>query len=217
MTIINGRELKIFSCYEFNIPERVIQYQKKVFDLFNMEINQDFTNKGHPDYLTDKIISEDFDIIIFFDIDCIPLKPNLYEYIVEQIQDNNSLIGVEQAANHIDNSYIFAGPACFAISKMAYEKLGRPSFKSSKLVDTAGELTISARSKGVNVKFFEISSCLEKKWKCGKKDFGWGTTYEDKLYHQFEFGRYYGRPEQKIFEYQFMNKCKEIIEKYGDK
>lgn len=52
---------------------------------------------------------------------------------------------MEQAANHIDNSYIFAGPACFAISKIAYDKLGKPSFKSSKLVDTAGELTLAAR------------------------------------------------------------------------
>lgn len=210
--IVNNRELKIYTCYEKNIPPKVISYQKRVFDMFDMELEQELSNIHHPDYLTNKINSENFDIMVFFDIDCIPLKPGLYEYIVSQISDNNTLIGVEQAANHIDGNIKYAGPACFAISKIAYEKLGYPSFRISKLADTGGELTIAAKEKGVKVKYFKITSSLNKKWKCGKKRFGNGTIYDDWLYHQFEI-RYDGF-QGKLCEYQFITKCKEILEKY---
>ncbi len=206
--------IKIFSCYEDNISTKIISYQKKVFDLFNMELNQELTDKSHPDYLDYKINSEYFDIIIFFDIDCIPLKPNLYEYIVKQLSDNNSLIGVEQSANHIDKNYIFAGPACFAITKQVYEKLNKPSFRSTKLTDTAGEITLAAKQNNVNVKLFKIKSSLNKKWKCGNKWFGNGTIYDDWLYHQFELGRYANHSDLKFLEYQFITKCKEVLKKY---
>ena len=38
MQIINGRKIEAFSCYMKNIPEKVITYQKKVFDIFGMEL-----------------------------------------------------------------------------------------------------------------------------------------------------------------------------------
>lgn len=210
----SNKNIKIFSCYQYNIPEKIVKYQKQIFDLFEMEVIQEKTTLGHDEYLNNKINNENFDIIIFFDIDCIPLKPNLYNYILEQVSDNNSIIGVEQAANHIDSNVIYAGPACFAISKTVFEKLNKPSFSSTIRSDIGGEFTFLAKEKNVNVKFFEITSSLNKKWKCGNKYFGNGTIYKDWLYHQFEIRYYYGYPEQQFFEYQFINKCKEILNKY---
>lgn len=211
MQTVDGRELKIFSCYSYNVPEKIVLYQKKVFDFFNFDIVQELTTRSHPEYLDHKIMSEDFDIIVFFDIDCIPLKPNFYNVIVDKLKDDNSLVGVEQEANHLNNKFVFAGPACLSVPKSVYVKLGLPSFKSTKIADTAGQLTLSAKQKGVNVKLFKIQSSINKKWKCGRKKYGNGTVYDNMLYHQFEIGRYYGHPYQKILEYEFIRKCKEII------
>ena len=210
--IINNRDIKVYTCYQYNISKKIINYQKMVFDNFNLPIEQEYTTLNHPEYLNSKLTSVDFDIIIFFDIDCIPLKNNIYEYIVNMIYDNNSIIGVEQSANHIDTNFIYAGPACFGITKEVYEKLGKPSFYDNKNFDCGGEITYIARNNGINVKLFNITSSLNKKWKCGNKFFGNGTIYDDLLYHQFEVGRYYKYPEEKILEYQYITKCKDILD-----
>jgi hypothetical protein len=214
MSIINGRHIQAFSCYMNNMPENVIEYQKKIFDLFHMELNQEFTIQPFHDYwLNEKIKALDFDIVIFFDIDCIPLKPGLYEYIVDQISDNNSIIGVEQSSWARNPDFIYAGLPCFAFTKQVYEKMNKPTFDLSENYDAGGEFTWRANEYGVNVKLFKITNSLNRKWKCGNKRFGNGTIYDDWLYHQFEVRYYSENTFEKIYTYQFIKKCKEIIEK----
>jgi hypothetical protein len=203
--------IKIFSFYQDNISDKIVEYQKKVFDYFNINLIQEHNNDlNHPEYLDFKINNEDFDVIIFFDIDCIPLKHGLIEHIVNELSDNNSIIGVEQANQHNPNN-IYAAPACFGITKNVFEKLEKPSFKYIKTHDVGGEFTIKSIEKNVNVKYFNIKKSLNKKWKCGEKIFGNGTIYDDWLYHQFELGRYHKHPDRKILEYQFIKKCKEVL------
>jgi len=215
MQIINGRKIEAFSCYMKNIPEKVVQYQKDVFDIFGMELNQELTDfSTHYDWLDSKINSSDFDIAIFFDIDCIPLKPGLYEYIVSQIEDNNSIIGVEQVNQTRSPNFVYAAPSCFGITKQVFEKMNKPSFKLKDEYDCGGEFSWVAPQYGVNVKFFNITSSLNKKWKCLDKRYGNGTIYDDWLYHQFEIRFYDLKSQEQIYVYQFIKKCKEIIKKY---
>lgn len=204
--------IQAFSCYQDNISEKIVHYQKSVFDLFGMNIVQEYTTINHADFLDEKINNIDFDIIVFFDIDCIPITPNLYEYIIDKLSDNNSILGIEQC--NIKKDGIYAGPACFAITNDVFTKLGKPSFNPTYRSDTGGEFTFNSIENGVNVKLFNIKKSLNRKWKCGDKYFGNGTTYDNLLYHQFELGRYYNHPDLKIYEYQFINKCKEILKKY---
>jgi hypothetical protein len=212
---INGRNVQAFSCYMKNIPPRAVEYQKKVFDTFGMELTQELTDQPFHDYWLDqKINSIDFDILVFFDIDCIPLKPNLYEYIVSQISDNNSIIGVEQVNQTRSPNFVYAAPSCFGITKSVFEKMGKPSFRLQDEYDCGGEFSWVAPKYGVNVKLFEIVSSLNKKWKCLDKRYGNGTIYDDWLYHQFEIRYYDSSTHEKIYAYQFIKKCKEIIEKY---
>lgn len=223
-TFINGRKLDIFSCHMNNIPENVIIYQKKVFDYFDMELNQEFSpHNTHHEWLDYKINNIDFDIIVFFDIDCIPLKPKLYEYIVQQIEDNKSFIGIEQANQDIDYNFIYAGPACFAITREAFEKMNKPSFKITKNYDVGGEFTYYAKDFNVTPKFFKFKIASNKKWKLGNdRKFGNGSIYDDWLYHQFEVryyphigtGQYDLKAEDKIHPYKFIQKCKQIINNY---
>lgn len=214
--IIKGRNIKSFSCYMKNIPEKVIFYQKKVFDLFDMELNQELTNLPYHDYWLDyKIKNTDFDILIFFDIDCIPLKYGLYEYIVDQISDNNSIIGVEQVNQTRSPNWIYAAPACFGVTKIVYDKMNKPSFRLNPYYDCGGEFSWVAPKYGIDVKLFEITSSLNKKWNLAdKKRYGNGTIYDDWLYHQFEVRYYDNKSYEQIYTYQFIKKCKEIIKKY---
>ena len=206
--IINNREFQIYSCYNLNVSKELVNAQKSVFNIFNMNLTQELTNLQHPEWLDKKINDlKNFDIIVFFDIDVIPLKPNLYNYILEQIGDDNSIIGIEQAANHLDPNFVYAGPACFAFSKKTYEKLKKPSFMHNYRADTAGEFTFSAKKYGVNVKFFNIISSLTNQWKCKSKFFGFGTTYDDWIYHQFGSSLI-------LSNMQFINKTNQVLKMY---
>jgi hypothetical protein len=95
-----------------------------------------------------------------------------------------------------------------------FEKMGKPSFRLQDEYDCGGEFSWVAPKYGVNVKLFEIVSSLNKKWKCLDKRYGNGTIYDDWLYHQFEIRYYDSSTHEKIYAYQFIKKCKEIIEKY---
>lgn len=212
---INGRNVQAFSCYMNNIPKRVVEYQKQVFDNFGMELTQELTNLPFHDYWLDyKINSIDFDILIFFDIDCIPLKPGLYEDIVNKISDNNSIIGVEQVNQTRSPNFIYAAPACFGITKEVFEKMNKPSFNLKTEYDCGGEFSWVAPNFDVNVKLYEITSSLNRKWKCVDKRYGNGTTYDDWLYHQFEIRYYNDVSHEKINTFQFIKKCKEVISRY---
>jgi len=210
--IVNGRNVQAFSCYMNNIPERVAEYQKKVFNTFNMELTQELTDLPFHDFWLDKKIkSLDFDILIFFDIDCIPLKYGLYEYIVDKISDNNSIIGVEQVNQTRSSNFVYAAPACFGITKEVYEKMNKPSFGLKNEYDCGGEFSWVAPEYDVDVKLFEIKSSLNKKWKCLNKRYGNGTIYDDWLYHQFEIRYFDFATQDKINTYQFIKQCKTII------
>jgi hypothetical protein len=209
---IKDKKVGVFSCYFNNIHPDLLIYQKKVFEHFNMLINQELENDylingmleraNHGKYLDRIIKTVDADIFIFFDIDAIPLKNGLFEYIVNELSDNNSIIGVEQSFYFQDK---YAGPACFGISKNTYEKLGSPSFcPVENLCDTAGLLTLKAKEYGVNVKYFTIYDSFNKLWKCENKWYGLGTNYCNLIYHQFTAHAHY---------LMFIEKCKTILNK----
>ena len=214
---IKGRNVQAFSCYMKNVPVKVAEYQKRVFDTFGMELTQELTEDfyWHEQWLDHKINNIDFDIIIFFDIDCIPLKPGLYEYIVDQLSDDNSIIGAEQVNQTRSPDFIYAAPSCFGITKKVFEKMNKPSFNLRDEFDCGGEFSWVAPDYNVNVKLFEITSSLNKKWKCVNKRYGNGTVYDvDRLYHQFEIRYYDSMTSETIYAYQFIKKCKETILKH---
>lgn len=210
--IVNGRLVKAFSCYFSNVPKEMLEYQKKVFEKFGMHINQGL-GIGHHNRFLNSVMQKDSDVYLIFDIDAVPLKPGLFEYMVDQLSDDNSIIGNEQSANHIDYRVLYAGVVAFGVTKTVYEKLGKPTFVGTAgRCDTGGEFTLAAKKLGVNVKLIPILSSLTKKWRCGEtKWFGNGTIYgtdmDNKMvYHQFE------TPDV-MQQIQFISRCKHILSK----
>lgn len=211
----DGKELKIgvYTAYFASLDPRFISYQKKVFDKFNVEINQilvepNLLNRGfnsHGTLLTELSRNEDVDYLVFFDADAIPLKSNFLDIMIDRIHGKKAIIGIEQRTNHVKDSIPYAGPACFAISKDTYNALGQPAYNETSRSDVAEELTHISREKGFEVNVFKFSKCEVPLWEFGDgRKFGTASTYEDLMFHNFE-----SRNSEKV-EY-FIGKCKEVL------
>lgn len=212
---INGKKLLPLSYSFTNMQQQVIEAQKKVFDHFGLLINQEIDDVGHGQWITktcENIINIDFDVVIFFDVDCVPLSEKLYEHILSKI-DQNTICGIEQTCeSNKSNGHIYAGPACLAIPKTVLEKVlknkSRFCFTEDNISDVAQRFTYDCEELSINVNFFKVDNCLEPKWRIGKTDvfFGVGTTYDDMIYHHFLIREPWRRSD-------FIKKCDQITQK----
>jgi len=187
VTNIYGKTVFISSyCFE-SLDRRVPEWQKKVFDHLGVDLNQFVGSSRHPEFLDFIVNNMEFDYFIFFDIDCIPLNANIIQYIMDII-DFDSIIGIEQQCNSNESiNHIYAGPACFGISKKLYNELNRPSFGENSRSDVGEEITYICENLGKKVNFFKKTHSENEIWKLGDRFFGHGTTYENGLlYHQFQ-------------------------------
>ncbi len=201
---LNGKKVFIGTYGFYSLDPEIILYQKKVFDYLSTPINQFIGDIRHPEFLDYAIRNIDADYFVFFDIDCIPLKKNVIEYLITMIGDE-TMIGIEQQCNSRNvRDHIYAGPACFAISKKFYEEIGEPSFNETTRSDVGEELTFACEQLGKPFKIIDKTHSEDEIWELkGGRFFGHGTIYGDNLvYHQFEIRNYNGN---------FINKCKEIL------
>ena len=164
-----------------------------------------------------------FDVILFLDIDCVPLSPEAIDFYIKEASEGK-LIGNAQRSGHIDNGdHLFAAPSAIALSKETYDKIGRPSAIETPRSDVAEEYTWAAQQTGVDV-FVTAPSKFDRApfrydWETDKSpywelrnglpNYGLGTTYTDDkfgdvFYHNFQI-RVPGEQEH------FRNKCAEIL------
>ena len=199
-------KMKIVSCYYENLKDtNVPLYQKKVFDKFNINLEQHCISSRHSSFIDEVLRKDDSDIYCFFDVDCIPLVPNFIDIALDRLfSKQHSILGIEQQCNCNDsNNFIYCGPACFLITNETYNILGKPSAKETYRADVIGEFTYSALEKNVDTLYFKKTSSENNLWKLGENDFfGHGTIYENILYHQFEISTNIDK---------FINKCVEVI------
>jgi hypothetical protein len=189
----------------------VYENQKRIFELLNLHIDCYFDERlTHSGFMEYSLLNFDSDIFLFFDLDCIPINREIYFTIVKELNSEECIIGIEQSANHLNPDFIYAGPACFAITKNLYDKLEKPSFAGNSRSDIAQEISYICREKNIKIKFFELISSKNSKWKLGRnKFFGNGSLYKlgsDFVYHQFQINI----PEQKN---DFFEECKKISQK----
>lgn len=201
---LNNKKVFIGSYGFANLEPEISSYQEKVFKKYHTPINQYVGDVRHPEFM-DKIIREiESDYYVFFDIDCIPLKENVIQHLIDSIGEE-TMIGIEQQCNSkgvID--HIYAGPACFAISSKFYNEISQPSFNETYRGDVGEELTYVCEALGKEFKVLPKFSSDDEIWSLkGGRFFGHGTTYGDGLvYHQFEIRNYSG---------DFIKKCKKIL------
>lgn len=146
---------------------------------------------------------KNWDSIIFFDVDCIPLHANALDLLMR----GPGMCGLRQNATHFRNSPDYMAPAALFFKREDYERCGKPTFRRDpRRYDAAGLLTIRARTRGIPFRMLDVSDVEAPVWQLEDGTwFGYGTTYEDSFYHSFRI-RNSGRSEG-----LFLDKCKSIL------
>ena len=176
---------RIISFHNGNIPDDVLRAQKAVFDLFEIPLEQIKTDLQHPDAIDHFLLNEKWDVVILFDIDCIPL--NINPILEGVFQRQEFLYGAEQHASHIPGSIDYVSPAFMVLHRRIFKQLGFPSFRPTNQNDVGGLLTILAHEKNIPVHMLKVSDVVKPMWDLedGRK-FGIGTTYDNSIFHAFE-------------------------------
>lgn len=232
----------IVSFFMDNIDMKTVGLQKSVVEKFNKsKINHYImkVNIPHPiaiDYFwcingakpapfKDANIEQQMnhDVILFLDIDCIPLSAGAIDKYIEQASQG-IIVGNAQRTNHLDNNqHVFAAPSAVALSKETFLKMGSPSSVETNRSDVAEEWTWAAEAAGIPVEMYmplrfdrmptryewEKSTLDHWPLKDGMPKYGLGTTYGtndgvELFYHNFQI-RIEGEQQH------FWKKCESVL------
>lgn len=202
----------IITFYNEKINKNFPILQKKVFEKFGQTINQYEIKEwvSHGKHIDDFLnpITDENQIIVLFDIDCIPINHEIIPKSIKWAKENIGIYSMAQTAAYLGYPIIHAAPAFMVFSIKTYNYLGRPTFTTNKRSDCGAEMTWSAREKGVDVFLLYPSSSETPHTKVengnGSIMFGYGTTYGNSIYHAFE-SRFNRR------DNYFLNKCNKIL------
>jgi len=147
----------IASIFMKNIDPKIVQLQQEVVKKFNKSNIPHYPvlSEAPPGYTMDKLVNmleaREHNVIMFLDIDCVPLNDNALDYFFDKAY-NGWVIGDAQRSNHIQNDqHVFAAPHNVTFSVETYRKLGSPSFMPNYRGDVAEELTFKAREGNIPI------------------------------------------------------------------
>jgi glycosyltransferase involved in cell wall biosynthesis len=169
----------------------ILETHKKVMSHFDIPVFYTIKNANHGQWMNSVLSSTTADIIIFLDVDCVPLKR---EFILETIGycQRGYLVGNAQVTNCIKAKHdLFCAPSFIGISKEMYENLGRPNCINNERSDVGQEITRAAVEKEKRIKMYFPSSFQEIPsggiWRLSSYGYyGIGTLYENKIYHLYQ-------------------------------
>jgi hypothetical protein len=193
-----------------NVDKDMLSAHQRVMDYFKIPMNYDNRDgHNHGMWMQWVINNSSSDVIVFMEPDCIPLNKNYLDYI-KYANRNETFVGIAQVSNHIPpKSHIYAAPGFYAISKKAYDKLGRPSFTETRRSDTAEEICYMAEEKGMKYRalmptYFEKPSS-EGIWPLSNLGYyGIGTVFDNSIYHLYQ-----SRMAENIE--MFVKRCDQVI------
>jgi hypothetical protein len=197
----------IISFYMDNIPKEILMAQRDVVLKFaptNCEFMQIKTEFSHADALDKFMTGRSAEVILFLDIDCIPLNLSDIPHLFSRAE-RGLVAGCVQRANHIENNkHLYVGPFCMAITKKTWEEIGRPSFQTTMRGDTGEEITYACEVYGRPVELLHPSHVETPVWDLVEQRFGFGTTYSSAFYHAFGI-------RHKENQQRFLDKCREVM------
>ena len=198
----------VVSFYMDNIAPEIIAAQRDVLERLvppDIDILQVKTTLLHGDAMTRLMRRTRFRLIVFLDIDCIPVRAGAVDRLIARAEGGH-LAGAAQRANQIKGQkHVYAGPFCLALTAELYRDLGQPSFFETSRGDVGEELTWRAEEQGRTVDLLWPTACEVPCWNLTDKvTFGLGTTYDDDFWHAFEIRK----PDGKA---RFLAKCDEVL------
>lgn len=196
---------KIYSFAHINLPKIIVDQQFKIFHKFGLKINQIINDDTHGKNLENLIKNCKSDYIVIFDVDCIPLVKNIFDYINDDIQ-NYDLVGAIGCANHLNKKDIYVHPSFMFFKPQLYFDCGSPFLHEDHNNDVAQNFTRSCIKNNKKIKYWSNTNSNDYIWDLpNNTKFGHGTIYEQKVYHQFEIRK------QEQHD-SFIKKCKLVLE-----
>lgn len=170
----NPHNACIFSFFMSNIDMKVVELQRKVVAKFNPSGIEHYSVQTSFEHgLTMDLAWQlngvemstigsknapkrfDHDVVIFLDIDAVPLNNFALDFLVERAKVGQVLAGNIQNSNHIQNEkHLFVAPSVCAISQDTFVAMGKPSARPSFRSDVGEEYTWHAEKNKVPVEFF---------------------------------------------------------------
>lgn len=198
--------IRVVSFHNGNLNPEIIRLQKAVFHKFEIDLEQIETRLPHPDAIDSFLQTEEWDIVVLFDADCIPLNQHVVDYAVDQVKRGHAIFGASQKASHIPGSKIYVSPCFMALNKSVWEEIGKPSFRATNRGDVAEEISYGCRKHGVVITMLYPTTVEVEKWDLlpGIR-FGNGTTYGKSVYHAFESNANGDSTDR------FITKCLEVL------
>lgn len=172
----------------------------------------------------------DHDVVLFLDIDALPLNDFAIDYFIETAAAGH-LIGNIQRSNHIQNNqHVFAAPSALAISQSTFLTIGKPTgLEVPSRSDVAEEYTYAAEKNGIvplellmPVRFdAPPAECPSWALKDGMPVYGRGTTFGSDYWNGTELRSSEGQVKSLIWhnfqsfhpgqQERFMAKCDELL------
>jgi hypothetical protein len=220
---------KIVSFYQNDLPKEIVTLQKRVFDFFDLDIEQiewNIFEHTHTGAIENYLIkNENYDFISLFDVDCIPITSNWKSKTIKILEDENTVYGNAQASNvfrdinpHPSPPFINGG--VFNISYKVWRESNYKQIGVHKYVNPDGHLiesdgyealTRELEKQGRNVVLaYPIFSTGDNTWIYGgeygypKFGYGNGVTYESDTFHNFQIRL----ADKRV---HFLKKCKSIL------
>jgi len=199
-----------YSLHWDNVNQDMLDAHKRVMLHFDIPMNyHNLNGVNHGNWMQQVINTSTSDVIVILEPDCIPLDQSYADYI-RYAHRHETFVGIAQVSNHIPpKSHIYAAPGFYAISKKAYNRLGRPSFTETYRSDTAEEISYLAEEMGIKYRalmptYFEKASS-DGYWSLSNLGYyGIGTVFDNSMYHLYQ-----SRMAENIE--LFVKRCDEVI------
>ena len=196
-----------------NINPDVVKYQKAVMNRYYPELDFDqiLTDKPHGHSMDDYLANRQEQLIVFLDIDAIPLNGAAIWRLLDMTNNGQTIAGAPQRANHIKNgAHIYVAPSIMAISPELYREIGSPSASETHRGDVAEEWTYALEDVRIKPSYLDVlSHDPSTQWQLDEETtFGLNTYYglreEPLFFHSFQ-GR---SPSQQV---KFTEICKKLL------
>jgi hypothetical protein len=187
--------VEFHTLYWPNINKDIVECHKKVTKHFGFDVNYHEEMIDHGEWMTRILDKAKSDVIVFLDIDCVPINGHGIWSWIESVRSRKTFVGVAQVSNHIPPAeHIYAAPAFFAIYKECWDKIKVPMVAGSdgKHVGDVCELFCYAAEEQkipYNVLMPEVyyKPSKEGLWKLADKGYyGIGTIFGGAVYHLYQ-------------------------------
>jgi hypothetical protein len=179
----------VISFHMGNVAPEVVRLQRVLVEKFapsEVAIRQIETRLSHAAALDEFLANTEHDLVVFLDIDCVPLTPDAIACLTGHAAQGK-LAGCAQRAGHILNgSHVYVGPFCMAITRQLWEDLGRPSFHPTERGDVGEEFTYRCEELGQPIHMLWPTWVENPLWDLvpGRR-FGPNTEYGEAFLHTF--------------------------------